>query len=306
MVYSHPSGKVCRPPPLLVKELSSGCDKTVRYLSYRLSSGCFDWNYPFDLCASIYRLQDVSTLIDLISQREELTGPNRLEYLGNEWFRSHLNPSLGYTTCLCPDKCMVVVITVNRWVILYEYYKFNMICRVQTEFPHVPVYSSSCALPDLNSLLSPDDQQIDLDLMQYRHTIFPAVHIGNIVFQPPLPTSPPFIISTSTSIPTPPPEVSVLVPVLNGEKYLRTCLNSLLTPQGLRSFEVLILDDGSQDSSWEIAEAFRLHVEEEEEEGATCGCALQVRVIRWGEGGGQGGGHIGLAASLQRGLHLAR
>lgn len=51
----------------------------------------------------------------------------------------------------------------------------------------------------------------------------------------------------------PPPLVSVIVPVYNGEKYLDQCLGSLLG-QTLKEMEVICVNDGSTDSSLEILE----------------------------------------------------
>ena len=47
------------------------------------------------------------------------------------------------------------------------------------------------------------------------------------------------------------PDISVIVPVYNMEKYLRQCLNSILTQQGA-DFEVICINDGSTDASEEI------------------------------------------------------
>lgn len=47
------------------------------------------------------------------------------------------------------------------------------------------------------------------------------------------------------------PKVSVIIPVYNVEKYLRQCLNSVLS-QTLREIEVICIDDGSTDSSLTI------------------------------------------------------
>jgi glycosyltransferase involved in cell wall biosynthesis len=51
------------------------------------------------------------------------------------------------------------------------------------------------------------------------------------------------------------PRVSVVLPVLNGERYLRASVDSVLA-QTFRDFELLIIDDGSTDSSRAIAESY--------------------------------------------------
>lgn len=51
------------------------------------------------------------------------------------------------------------------------------------------------------------------------------------------------------------PLVSVIIPVYNGERYLATTLQSVLA-QDYRPFEVLVIDDGSEDRSAEIVRGF--------------------------------------------------
>ena len=51
------------------------------------------------------------------------------------------------------------------------------------------------------------------------------------------------------------PLVSVIVPVYNAERYLKESVNSILQ-QTYRRLEILICDDCSTDSSWEISKAF--------------------------------------------------
>lgn len=44
------------------------------------------------------------------------------------------------------------------------------------------------------------------------------------------------------------PEISVIVPVYNVERYLRQCMDSLIN-QTYRDFEIILVNDGSTDSS---------------------------------------------------------
>jgi len=47
-------------------------------------------------------------------------------------------------------------------------------------------------------------------------------------------------------------KVSVLVPVYNLERFIKPCLESLLSQQTAFDFEVIAIDDGSSDGSWVI------------------------------------------------------
>jgi glycosyltransferase involved in cell wall biosynthesis len=51
------------------------------------------------------------------------------------------------------------------------------------------------------------------------------------------------------------PSVSICLPVLNGERYLEKAIESAVA-QTFTDFELLIADDGSSDSSWEIASRY--------------------------------------------------
>ena len=54
------------------------------------------------------------------------------------------------------------------------------------------------------------------------------------------------------------PKVTVLMPVYNGEKYLREAIDSILN-QTFTDFEFLIIDDGSTDNSLEIINSYQDH-----------------------------------------------
>ena len=49
-------------------------------------------------------------------------------------------------------------------------------------------------------------------------------------------------------------KVSVIVPVYNGEKYVQRCADSILN-QDYPELELILVDDGSRDRSWEILQA---------------------------------------------------
>lgn len=46
--------------------------------------------------------------------------------------------------------------------------------------------------------------------------------------------------------------ISVVIPVYNGEKYIVQCLDSLLESSCCKNMEVIIIDDGSDDSTVSI------------------------------------------------------
>jgi len=50
-------------------------------------------------------------------------------------------------------------------------------------------------------------------------------------------------------------ELSILVPVYNTEKYLKRCVESLLS-QSVKDYEVILVDDGSTDGSGSICDEF--------------------------------------------------
>ena len=51
------------------------------------------------------------------------------------------------------------------------------------------------------------------------------------------------------------PEISIIVPVYNTEKYLHRCINSILA-QTYSDFELILVDDGSPDNSGKICEEY--------------------------------------------------
>lgn len=78
------------------------------------------------------------------------------------------------------------------------------------------------------------------------------------------------------------PVLSVIIPVWNGERYLAEAISSVLEQQGVPPFEVIVVDDGSEDRSAAVAGRF----------------PPPVRCIRIA--------HSGLAAARNSGAEVAR
>lgn len=51
------------------------------------------------------------------------------------------------------------------------------------------------------------------------------------------------------------PLISIIVPVYNVEKYIGRCINSILS-QSYDNYELILIDDGSSDSSLNICKSF--------------------------------------------------
>lgn len=51
-------------------------------------------------------------------------------------------------------------------------------------------------------------------------------------------------------------DLSIIIPVYNGEMFLKDCINSVLSQKTKYSFEVICVDDGSTDSSFSILQSY--------------------------------------------------
>lgn len=80
------------------------------------------------------------------------------------------------------------------------------------------------------------------------------------------------------------PKLSVIVPVYNTEKYLRECIESILA-QTFTDFELILVDDGSADSSGTICDEYaakdpRIQVIHQQNSGATVARRSGVRIAK--------------------------
>ena len=52
--------------------------------------------------------------------------------------------------------------------------------------------------------------------------------------------------------------ISVIIPCYNAELYIKDCLKSLLNQNFKKKFEIIVIDDASEDSTVEIIKKFKL------------------------------------------------
>ena len=51
------------------------------------------------------------------------------------------------------------------------------------------------------------------------------------------------------------PAISIIIPVYNADKYLRRCIDSVIS-QSFTDFELILVDDGSKDKSPQICDEY--------------------------------------------------
>ena len=69
------------------------------------------------------------------------------------------------------------------------------------------------------------------------------------------------------------PAISIIIPVYNTQDYIERCIRSILC-QSFTDFEIVAVDDGSKDASWEVltrmaATDSRLHIYHKENGGVS-------------------------------------
>ena len=52
------------------------------------------------------------------------------------------------------------------------------------------------------------------------------------------------------------PKISIVIPIYNVEKYLSNCIESI-TNQSFQNYEMILVNDGSKDSSLEICYKYK-------------------------------------------------
>ena len=248
ITYCHPKGAIARRPSFLAtSEEQVGSGVNISY--FDRSEGSLDWDYPFDLCCSVYRQSHVIAILEQIKHHYGEQGyshPNLLELNGNKVLRNdkcsvsqgdtaansknkmHRMKLLSvFSKCACPSLPVLSVLTINR---------------VQDIFQN-NVYETDCDAYILEERFS-QDRDLQLDLVAYKKHTYDSVHIGGLYFK-----------NSDEAVDNLSPLVSVVMCVLDGEKYLEQAISSILC-QTYAHFEFIIVNDGSSDGTCNILEEF--------------------------------------------------
>lgn len=51
--------------------------------------------------------------------------------------------------------------------------------------------------------------------------------------------------------------LSIIIPVYNGEKYIKECLNSITKNSNIENYEIIIINDGSNDNTYKIINTYK-------------------------------------------------
>jgi len=164
ITYCHPADANSQVPPLTPIFSKGQSDSSNIVLKFNRFEGTQDWNYPFELCATILRKDDVVSILEMIEQlygREGISHPNKLEVCGSRLFLQKKHPMHTLKYCSCLSNPILSVITINR---------------VQDICPN-PIFSS-VELETLDKYFW-EGKEFDLQYYKDNATKFNAIHIGD-------------------------------------------------------------------------------------------------------------------------------
>lgn len=154
------------------------------FLKFRRSESELDWNYPFDFCGSIYRLQSVRDVVDKIEPLSKIARPNTFEFEGNKVVKYNmLARNQPYSLCL--NWPVLTVITVNKVQDIYNtpVYRLQQVeeSKEEKKGDVDPKAEEQACLEYMNTLL---EQRHIINLEYYREQIFNSVHVGDFESTP--------------------------------------------------------------------------------------------------------------------------
>ncbi len=113
--YSHTNDKIIGSMP----KLSFLDPSQMKYIKFRRNETELDWNYPFDFCGSIYRLETIEEVINKVEDKSKLLKPNTFEYAGNLAIKKHMIAK-DKQYCMCMNMPVMTVVTVNKVQDIYQ------------------------------------------------------------------------------------------------------------------------------------------------------------------------------------------
>lgn len=284
---------------------------------FKGGDGSHDWDYPFDLCGSVYRKDLIVGILEEIERTSGIDGlshPNKLEVQGNLALARLLkapdaqqHPMRG-----CLQRRAMVVVTINR---VQSVCSNRIYCssparasRQQGSGVSNAATQDACEVEALDRLLH-EGAELDEDSYLARGVHYASVHVGGLClrnsrvqgradedyfrrgqYSPSLLQPAPGGCVTTASLPPPwspdLPCVSVVMPVRNGGKFLAPALRSLQRQTLGAHFEVILVNDASTDASSEIMRR-------------VCQDDSRFREVRMSH-------NVGVAAALEVGVRMAR
>eukprot|EP00928_Gymnodinium_smaydae_P043679 TRINITY_DN29221_c0_g1_i1.p1 TRINITY_DN29221_c0_g1~~TRINITY_DN29221_c0_g1_i1.p1 ORF type:complete len:744 (-),score=167.83 TRINITY_DN29221_c0_g1_i1:17-2218(-) len=296
MSYAQPPDLLMRHPPLSAAAGHRHAASPLELLeslggelvTFRREKGEADWNYPWDLSGSIYRLCDARAVYEAVEKSFGITGvahPNVFEGHGQRLLKEgKVEMPVPRPSCACLSEPAVVVVTINR---------------VQSKF--------------LNPLMGEERsvEELEEEFRVFLAKNFEAGVAHQLPLKPLLDVEP-YLVNVASvhqalrqgggAMPDAPddacklgaaaretvPAVSWLVPVFNAADTLNDALASLASASEAAgcSWEAVLVDDCSDDGSAELL-------------AAAAGAEPRLRVLTRSSRGG-------VAAALNDGLGLCR
>lgn len=229
MNFCHPAGRNMKPPP----------DETFHTMecgsvwSFPLGLGTYDWSYPWDLCGSLYRVDDAKRMLYELTPAER-GHPNLLEMNGAK----RVSTFFGFSrraACYQGPQVMAVV-TVNR---VQDHYENAVYHNAET-----------CNSSSSGSEKESRNENIDLnpfygthqfDLTAFQSEVFDRVHIGKYK-----------LLQRH--------DVSVILPFRNSAACIAGALESIydqdIMDDGPNVVELILVNDGSTDASLDAVRNF--------------------------------------------------
>jgi len=168
ITYCHPADAHTKIPESTMIYPHGKTESQNGVLKFNRFDGTYDWNYPFELCATILRKEDVISIMEMIEKlngREGISHPNKFEVCGAQLFSLKAHPKHTLKNCTCLSNPVLSVVTVNR---------VQDVCTN-------PIFQQ-VELSTLDGYFW-EELEFDIEYYQKHCKTFNAVHIGDCVIK---------------------------------------------------------------------------------------------------------------------------